>query len=323
MTNLKIGVIGCANVAERCMIPAIKATDGIELIAVSSRTKEKANYFADKFSCAAVVGYADLIDRDDIDAVYIPLPVALHEEWIIKALKRGKHVLAEKSLSVDFSSVKRIIKEAEDHQLLVMEDFMFQYHHQHAFIQKLLADGEIGETHFFRSSFGFPPRGKDDIRYDKKLGGGALLDAGGYVVKAAQMFLGSHLTLGGAFLKYDKKLGIDIYGGAILKNDKDQIAHVSFSFDNYYQCNYEIWGSRGKIMSDRVFTAPPNYSPRIVLEKQDHKQAFVLKPDNHFINIIREFRRAILEKDFSRHWKDALSQANLLELIREIHATSE
>ena len=74
MRNIKIGVIGCANVAERLMIPAIKATDEFDLVAVASRTKEKAASFANKFSCEAVVDYSNLINRDDIDAVYIPLP---------------------------------------------------------------------------------------------------------------------------------------------------------------------------------------------------------------------------------------------------------
>jgi predicted dehydrogenase len=320
MKKINIGVIGCANVAEKSMMPAIKATNEFELIAVASRTKEKAETFAEKFSCEAIEGYSNLLDRDDIDAVYMPLPTGLHEEWIIEALKRGKHVLSEKSLSTDYASAKRIINEAESRQLLVMEDFMFPYHRQHAFVEKVIRDGEIGDVHFFKSSFGFPPRGKDDIRYNKKLGGGALLDAGGYVVKAAQLFLGPDLEVGGAFLKYDKQLDVDIYGGAILKNSKDQIAHVSFSFNNYYQCNYELWGNKGKLIADRAFTPPPNFSPTILLEKQDHKQKFLITPDNHFINILKEFHRAVRQKDFDRHWNDALQQANLLDQIRGKHA---
>lgn len=323
MKKTKIGVIGCANVAERCMLPAINAADEFKLIAVASRTKEKAVIFADKFSCEAVEGYSNLLNRDDIDAVYIPLPTGLHEEWIINALNNDKHVLCEKSLTTDYSSARRVITEAETRQLLVMEDFMFPYHSQYAFVEKLINDGEIGDIHFFKSSFGFPPRGKDDIRYDKKLGGGALLDAGGYVVKAAQLFLGSGLSVGGAFLKYDSELDVDIYGGAILKNDKDQIANVSFSFDNYYQCIYEIWGTKGKITADRAFTSPPGFSPKILLEKQDDRQEFVIEPDNHFINILKEFHRSIIDKDFRKHWDDALEQARLLDLIRKDHERSE
>ncbi|MBI5307347.1 MAG: Gfo/Idh/MocA family oxidoreductase [Planctomycetes bacterium] len=323
MKKINIGVIGCANVAERCMLPAIKAANEFELIAVASRNREKAANLAAKFSCEAIEGYADILNRDDIDAVYVPLPTGLHEEWLIKALRKGKHVLSEKSLTTDYASAKKVIDEAEIRQLLVMEDFMFPYHRQHAFVKKLLLDGEIGDVYFFKSSFGFPPRGKDDIRYDRKLGGGALLDAGAYVVKATQMFLGRDLTLLGAFLKYDGRLDVDIYGGAMFTNNKDQISHVSFSFDNYYQCSYEIWGSKGKITADRAFTPPPNFAPTIVLEKQDHRQEFVIAPDNHFVNILKEFHRAIRENDFRRHWDEALTQAKLLDQIRENHARSD
>jgi len=317
MKRIKIGVIGCANVAERCMIPAIKTTDEFELIAVASRTKEKAELFADRFSCKPVVDYSSLIDRDDIDAVYIPLPTGLHEKWILKSLKKGKHVLSEKSLTTDYASAKRIISEAENRQLLVMEDFMFLYHRQHDFIARLISDGKIGDIHFFHGAFGFPPRSSNDIRYNKNLGGGALLDAGGYVVKAAQLFLGHDLTVGGAFLKYDRRLDVDIYGGAILKNAQDQIAHVSFSFNNFYQCVYEIWGTKGKITACRAFTPPHNLAPKVVLEQQDRRQEFTVHPDNHFVNILKEFYRSIIEKDLSRHRNDALHQAYLLDIIRK------
>ena len=317
MGKIKIGIIGCASVAERHMIPAIKAIHDLELMAVASRTKEKADNFANKFSCEPIVGYTRLLEREDIDAVYIPLPNGLHEEWIMKSLKKNKHVLVEKSLTTDYISALGIINEARSRQLLVMENFMFKYHPQHAFVKKLIRDGEIGEIHFFRSDFGFPPRDKNDIRYNKNLGGGALLDAGSYVVKAAQLFLGPDLILGSAFLKYESRLGVDTYGGAIFKNKKDQIAHVSFSFDNFYQCSYSIWGSKGKITADRAFTPPPNFAPTILLEKQDHRQEFILKPDNHFTKILREFYRAVEEKDFDRHWEDALTQASLLDQIRK------
>jgi predicted dehydrogenase len=323
MKKIKMGILGCANIAERYMIPAIKGTHEFELTAIASRIKEKAELFADNFACEAVAGYANLVQRDDVEAVYIPLPAGLREEWIMEALKNGKHVLSEKPLTTDYASAARIINEAKTHELLVMENFMFPYHRQHEFVEELIKKGEIGDIHFFKSSFGFPPRGKNDIRYSKELGGGALLDAGGYVIKAARLFLGADLSLGGAFLRYDIQLDVDIYGGAILKNDTSQIAHVSFSLDNYYQCNYEIWGSKGKITADRAFTPPPNFAPTIILEKQDHRQEFKIKPDNHFMKILKEFHRAILEKDFNFHWEDALYQAGLLDQIRQHHATSE
>ena len=89
---MNIGVLGCANIAMRSVIPAIKSIPDFNLIAVASRSIEKANEYADKFQCEAVVGYDNLISRKDIDALYVPLPTGMHLEYVIKALENGKHV---------------------------------------------------------------------------------------------------------------------------------------------------------------------------------------------------------------------------------------
>ena len=95
MNKLRIGVLGCANIARRSVIPAIKSIAEFELLAIASRTKEKAEGFAQEFNCEAIHGYQELIDRKDIDVIYMPLPTGLHEEWSVKALEAGKHILIE------------------------------------------------------------------------------------------------------------------------------------------------------------------------------------------------------------------------------------
>lgn len=312
--------MGCAAIAAKSMIPAIKQCEFSDLTAVASRTEEKARRYAAMFGCIPITGYDSLLSAKDIDAVYMPLPTGLHEEWILKSLVSGKHILAEKSLGMDFLSTKKMIDVAREKNLLVIENFMFQYHSQHVFVKDLIARNEIGKIHFFKSSFGFPPLASDNFRYNKALGGGVLLDAAGYPVKAAQMFLGKKLTLCGAFVKYDQETGIDIYGGAVLKNHADQIAHLSFSFDNYYQCNYEIWGTKGKIVLNRAFTPPPDFAPTVILEQQNGRQEFNLKPDNHFVNILSKFCKAIHERNFGGHYQDCLVQAGLLDGIRSYDA---
>jgi predicted dehydrogenase len=321
MKKIRIGVLGCAQIAERMMIPAIKAIEDADLVAVASRTKEKADYFSEKFSCQPICGYENLLQIKEIDAVYIPLPTGLREEWILKALDAGKHVLSEKSLAMDFGSACKIIERAKKYKLVVIENYMFQYHSQHSFVRKLVGQGEIGEIRVFRSSFGFPPLGMDTFRYNPLLGGGALLEAGGYPVKAMQIYLGEDLELGGAFLHYDDHSNVDILGGAIFRNAKGEIAQIAFGFDNYYQCNYELWGSKGKITVERAFTPPPGFTPKVYLEKQNYKQEFVLPADNHFMNVFEEFMRAISEKDFKRHWNEALRQAEIQEKVRKGYET--
>ncbi len=320
MKNLNIGIMGCAAIAERSMIPAIKEVDGWSLVAVASRTVEKANQLAVKFDCDAVVGYQKLLNRDDIDAVYMPLPTGLHYEWIIKTLQAGKHVLAEKSIAYDYNSAREMIDLARSKNLVVMEDFMFQYHSQHKFVFDLIGKGEIGEIRVFRANFGFPPLAKGNFRYDDKIGGGALLDAAGYTVRAVQFILGDDYCVKAANLKYDPETGTNIYGGAFLDNGSGISAQIGFGFDNYYQANYEIWGSKGKIIVDRAFTPKPDYSPTVIVEKQNNRKEYKMKPDNHFVGSIKEFRRAIIQLDTENHYRQVLAQSKALDDIRKLSA---
>jgi predicted dehydrogenase len=317
MEKLRIGVMGCANIALRSVIPALISIPRFQLVAVASRTQQNANKFAQTFGCEAIVGYKNLVARNDLDAIYMPLPTGLHQEWVLKCLKDGKHVLAEKSMASDFGSAKLMVEKARKNNLLLMENYMFQFHSQHEFVFSLLNNDEIGEIRIFRSSFGFPPLDENNFRYNEQIGGGALLDAAGYPVKASQLFLGERLRVKAADLHVDKTKKVNIYGSAYLSNEKNVVSEIAFGFDHYYQCNYEIWGSKGKITVDRAFTPPPGFKPRILLEKQDLRQEFHVKPDNHFVNILKEFHRAIDQQDHEKHLKEILTQSRLLSEIRE------
>jgi len=319
MSNkIKIGVMGCANIAKRTVIPTIKSLDAYELVAISSRTPKKAQEFAQLFNCEAITGYGNLLTRNDIDVVYMPLPTGLHEEWVLKTLDAGKHILIEKSLAENYASAQKMVEKAKAKQLLIMEDFMFLYHSQHQFVKDLIAQGEIGELRCFRSSFGFPPfRDEGNFRYNKSLGGGALLDAAAYTVRASQLFLGDDLTVEAARLNVTEGKEVDIFGGAFLTNPAGIVAELAFGFDNYYQCNYELWGSKGKIVAHKSFTPRSNEKPLITLEKQDLKQQFNVDQDDHFKNIFTEFARCVRESNFESKYREILNQSQLLQAVRD------
>ncbi len=310
--------MGCASIAQRSMIPAISAVPEWRLVAIASRSCEKAENFAGQFNCDAVVGYENLLKRNDVDAIYMPLPTGLHYEWITKSLMAGKHVLAEKSIAADYSSACRMVELARENNLVLMENFMFQYHSQHQFVFDMIRKGEIGEVRVFRANFAFPPMNKSNFRYDDKIGGGALLDAAGYTVRAVHFVMGDDFVVKAANLYHDPELKTNIYGGAFLDNGKGISAQIAFGMDHYYQCNYEIWGSKGKITVDRAFTPKPDYSPLIVLEKQGERHEYQMKPDNHFIGSIKEFHRTIVSGDREKHYHDVVIQSKTLDDIRRL-----
>ena len=293
---INVGVIGCANIADKYVIPAIKAMPKeFNLFAISSRNEKKAITYGHKFEAQSVVGYEKLLLIEELDAVYIPLPNSMHYEWIEKSLQKGKHVLVEKSLACNPEEVERLTSLAKSKGLVLIENFQFRFHPQLSAIKDLINNGKIGEIRNVKSSFGFPPFLDDDnIRYSKELGGGALLDAGAYPLKISQELLGQEIFVDSAALSFCPDKQVDIWGSAQLKTVNSSIvSQVSFGFDNFYQCSLEIWGSKGVIKAGRIFTCPPSAKATIELTNGDGAEIITINPENHFENMLQYFYRLI------------------------------
>ncbi len=296
--SVKIGVLGCANIAVRSVIPALlELPDTFAVVGVASRSVNKANDIATRFGLKAFYSYDEMLTSAGLKAVYIPLPNALHFEWIEKALRLGIHVLVEKSLACSEEQVVYVNSLAKSNNLVLLENFQFRFHSQLMYIKSLISDGVIGELRSVRACFGFPPFSDlNNIRYQKALGGGALLDAGAYPIKLAQLLLQGDISVRGAKWHLDPVSGVDLWGGGFIVEDEgDLFVEFSFGFDHYYQNSVELWGSKGKLSTERIFTAPPDYSPTIRIENKDGKQLLQLPQDNHFKNILNYFASLIRE----------------------------
>ena len=237
---INIGVLGCANIAVRSMIPSILSLKNrFNLVGIASRDISKAKKVALQFNIEYFKDYYSVIKNRSIDAVYIPLPNSLHFEWIKKSLLNNKHVLVEKSMCCDFQKVRQVNELAKKNNLILLENFQFRFHDQLDIIKKYIKSDSIGELRYIRSSFCFPPfKDKQNIRYKKELGGGSLLDAGAYPLKVAQILLGQNLKVLSSNLTFDKEKKVDIWGGACLQQKKGNVfAQIAFGFDNFYQCN--------------------------------------------------------------------------------------
>ncbi|MFC7472622.1 Gfo/Idh/MocA family protein [Actinomadura keratinilytica] len=181
---------------------------------------ERARATAEPYGARPVHGYRNLLAMDDIDAVYVPLPAALHHTWAEAALHAGKHVLAEKPLTTDARATARLLRLAEERGLALAENTMFVHHPQHTAVRELLDAGAIGELRSFRAEFTVPRFPADDIRLQPELGGGALWDTGVYPVRAALHLLGPELEAVGAVLTEDPAHGVDTHGAALLRTPR-------------------------------------------------------------------------------------------------------
>lgn len=316
--ELNWGIMGAAAIAQRSVIPAIISVPGNKLGGIASRTAAKAQAAASPFGTRAIISYEALLEDDTINAIYIPLPTGMHHEWVMKALQAGKHVLVEKAAAVNAAEAEEMVSLSRQKGLALVENFQFTQHSQHRAVKQMLADGVIGELRCFRASFGFPPfDGETNIRYQQDLGGGALLDSGAYTLRAASFFLGENLEVRAARLVDNESFDVDWYGGAFLtQKDTNAFAEVAFGFDNFYQCNYELWGSTGKLTATRAYTARADFSPSILVEQNGKTEEVKLPPDDHFHNMIVHFGNTIREGNLEPERLNILTQAHLIEATR-------
>lgn len=254
-----------------------------------SRELAKAQTIIDQYGGEIIVGYGTLASSDNIDAIYIPLPPALHYKWAKQALQNGKHVLVEKPSTTSLADTVDLIAIASEKQLALHENYMFIYHSQLEEIQSLVKSGEIGEVRLYRIAFGFPRRSANDFRYNKALGGGALLDAGGYCMKYANWLLGGDAHVVTAQANYLDEFEVDIYGSATMTNSEGQTVQLAFGMDNDYRCEIEIWGSKGTITSGRILTAPEDFVPSYTIKKNQDMETRQLSADDAFFKSIQRF----------------------------------
>ena len=317
---IRIGIICPSEIAFRRFLPSLqKAGDSFEFagVAIASpqewfgdlsqvktsdilvqqeRERAKAQTFVDQYGGKIYEGYQNIIESSDVDAMYIPLPPALHFQWAKLALEKGKHVFVEKPSTTCLKDTDELISLASSRGLALHENYMFIYHKQLEELQQVVASGEIGDVRLYRISFGFPLRKLNDFRYNKALGGGALLDAGGYCMKYAKYLLGDTAKVVTAQANRIEGFEVEMYGSATMINDACDVAQISFGMDNDYKCEIEIWGSKGTITSNRILTAPAGFVPTYIIKKNQDFETRELSADDAFLKSIHRFQKCVEEE---------------------------
>lgn len=317
--TIRIGVLGRADIAFNRFLPALMKSPSFECVGVAQRNflhDEKTNRFIETFNLPIFHSYEDLLESPEVDAVYIPLPPALHYLWAKKALLSGKHVMLEKPFTTEYVKTLDLVTLAKERDLAIHENYMFLYHAQLKEIKRLIQSGSIGDVRLFKASFGFPMRASNDFRYNKQLGGGALLDAGGYVLSLARELLLNPEILYSE-LRGLPNFEVDMFGSVALRDSStNYVFQGSWGMDNYYQCCLEVWTSLGKLTTNRIFTAPAGYTPSYIWEEQGKVVERELPEDDHFLNSIEYFGKLIECPEIREEsCKKILSQSSLLQKI--------
>jgi predicted dehydrogenase len=261
---VKWGVLGCADIAVKKVIPAMLGSELSQVTAIASRSEERAMATARSLGIPRAFGsYQALLDDPDLEAVYIPLPNHLHHEWAIAAAKAGKHVLCEKPLSTSSALAKEMIAGAERSGVKLMEAFMYRLHPLWVEVRRLIADGAIGDMRAVQSFFSYHNVDPGDIRNQVDSGGGALFDIGCYPVNVARMLFDAEPTNVIAAIRRDPVFGTDILTSVVLDFEG---RHATFTCSTQLEDDQRvhIYGTEGRLLVEIPFNIPPDRPTRVL-----------------------------------------------------------
>jgi predicted dehydrogenase len=304
------GILSTARI-NAAVIPPLRASLVSELIAVASRTQERADTYARQWQIPRVYGsYEALLEDPDVEAIYISLPNGPHVEWSIRCLEAGKHVLCEKPLARSPDDVDRAFDAAERSGLLLMEAFMYRHHPQTARLVELVRSGTVGELNLIRASFSFQIEG-GNVRLDPELAGGALMDIGCYCVSGSRLLAGEAESVSAHQVLASSGVDLRLTGTLVFPGGVH--AQLDCAFDLPLRQSLEVFGSEGTL---RVVWPWNVRVPGILVQRGDDVEHVVvaavdtyrLQSDN-FSRAIRGVEAPLLGR------QDALGQARTIDSL--------
>lgn len=295
------GVLSTAQIAQDELLPAYMKARNAEVTAIAS-SNIKVKEIASKFRVPKVYdSYDKLLEDSDIDAVYIPLPNALHSHWVKKAAKKGKHVLCEKPAALTFNETEDMIEVCKKNGVIFMEAFMYQFHPQHQRVREIMDSGEIGELKIMKVSLSSYLENQDgNIRMNGKLGGGSLYDMGCYCIHSIKTLLSSDPKKVFASMQKDHDGQIDISVTGLMELDNGMTAIFDAAMDRTRIDYYEIIGTKGSIQVPRAF-APQLFNGEALIlihtQNEEYREEKIFG-DQYKLQV-EYFSRCILEGEIS------------------------
>jgi D-xylose 1-dehydrogenase (NADP+, D-xylono-1,5-lactone-forming) len=300
--KVRWGILGCAGIAERALIPAVRESANGQLYGIAARDGKRAAAWAREHGfVTSYPDYQALLDDPAIDAVYNPLPNHLHAPWSVRAAQAGKHVLCEKPMAMNAGQVREMAAAAEASGVLLMEAFMYKFHPQIEKTLDLLSAGAVGPLRSVHSSFTFlyEPDGRN-YRWFPEMGGGALYDVGCYTLSAARLVFGDEPVSAFARSVVHPKYGVDLSTHVLLEFPGGRFAHCDCSFDAHFQSRLLAVGEKGTLRLDRAFSAK-RHEVDIRIVRGDAVDLVRVPAANMFTRMVEHFGGCVLGKGALRY----------------------
>ncbi len=296
MNTVRWGLLSTAGINRR-LIPAIRAAERAELVAVASRDLAKGQAYASEWQIPRVFGsYEEMLASDEVDAVYISLPNHLHCEWTVKALEAGKHVLCEKPFALSVEEVDRMIAACRKSGRVLQEAFMYRHHPQTKLVGDWVRSGKLGDVLLVRAAFSFYMANREgNVRLAPEKGGGALWDVGIYPVSFAQ-FIFNELPETAAAQQWIGSTGVDESFSGQLGYSDGRAAQLYGSFTIPHFTLAEVHGTQGRIILTRPFTGVNEADSGVIFTPVDGEpQKLNVEPTELYLGEVDNMDAAILD----------------------------
>ncbi|MGI9622555.1 MAG: Gfo/Idh/MocA family protein [Acidimicrobiales bacterium] len=281
---IRWGIISTAAIAENHVVPALHAAAGHEVVAVGSRDADRASQWARNNGIPKAYGsYEELLNDDEVEAVYNPLPNHLHVDWSIAALRAGKHVLCEKPLGCDQTDAQRLVDVDDAHpELVTMEAFMYRFHPQWIAVQEMVGSGRIGELKTIQTWFSYFNDDPANVRHNPDWGGGALLDIGCYPISQARWLFGREPERVVATIENDPAFGTDRLTSGMLDFGSGQSATFTVATQLEPFQRTQVVGTNGRIEIDIPVNSPRDTPTIVTVTTGGNREAMEFGPVDQY-----------------------------------------
>ncbi|MCB9855721.1 MAG: Gfo/Idh/MocA family oxidoreductase [Phycisphaerales bacterium] len=247
------GILGCGRMTDRRVAPAFRQCPTARLVAFQSRDAGKAEAYRAKYD--AEIAYSDIdafLANDDVQAVYIATPPAMHVEHVLQCLDAGKHVLVDKPIALTAADALRLVDSAEHHGKTLGVLHQQRFHPAIRRLVRLATDGTLGALHVVRIQIAMWLRIEGNWRYDAAVaGGGAAMDLAPHALDILLHLLGAPRRITATTSTHCLDADVEDFCAATIDFEKGPIGLVDVSYSAHgYGGRIEAFGDRGTFVSD-------------------------------------------------------------------------
>jgi predicted dehydrogenase len=262
---LRFGVLGAAKIAPAALIRPCTEGDEAVVVVVAARDKSRAEQFARQHGIARVADdYAAVVRDPEIEAVYNPLPMSLHAEWTMAALRAGKHVLCEKPLAANAREARQMVEAAQAAGLVLAEAFHYRYHPVFERILAIVHSGQLGRLRRVEGRFTVAIADTNDLRHRFETAGGATMDLGCYPLHWLRQVTGEEPRVVRAQAREgNPHIDLTMTAELVFPSGVTGAMHTSMAPDEPFAASLSIEGEAGSLWADNPMA--PHNGHRITL----------------------------------------------------------